>query len=118
MLEAGPAPGGHAQTTVADGFVVEAGPNGFLNREPETMALVDALDLGARLVEARPEAKRRFIVRGGQLCQVPDGPLGLVTSTALTWRGKLRLAGRAVRGGAAARDRRERARVRHPPSRC
>ena len=31
--------------TRVDGFVVEAGPNGFLNREPETLALIELLDL-------------------------------------------------------------------------
>lgn len=92
VLDAGARPGGHAQTVLTEGFVVESGPNGFLNREPHTLALVDALGLTPRLVEARPEAKRRFIVRDGRLCQVPEGPLSLVTSPALSWRGKLRLA--------------------------
>ena len=91
VLDAAPRPGGHVQTTRADGFLIEAGPNGFLNREPHTLALIEALDLGSRLVEARPEAKRRFIVRGGRLCQVPDGPRALFTTTALSWRSRLRL---------------------------
>lgn len=91
VLEGGPTAGGHAQTTTDGGFVVESGPNGFLNREPATMDLVESLGLTSRLVEARPEAARRFIVRGGRLCLVPDGPLGLVTSPALSARAKLRL---------------------------
>lgn len=91
VLDAGPRAGGHAQTTCENGFVVEAGPNGFLNREPHTLALVEALGLESRLVAARPESKRRFILRGGRLCQVPDGPVTLLTSPALSWRGKLRL---------------------------
>jgi oxygen-dependent protoporphyrinogen oxidase len=91
VLDAAPRPGGHAQTARVDGFLVEAGPNGFLNREPHTLALVEALGLGPRLVEARPEAKRRFILRGGRLCQVPEGPATLLTSPALSWRAKLRL---------------------------
>ncbi len=99
LLDAGARPGGHAQTILSDGFVVEAGPNGFLNREPHTLALVDALGLRSHVVEARPEAKRRFIVRNGQLCEVPDGPLSLLTSTALSWRGKLRLAGEPFASG-------------------
>ncbi len=99
VLDAGGRPGGHAHTVRADGFVVEAGPNGFLNREPHTLALVDALGLRSRLVEARPEAKRRFIVRDRRLCQVPDGPLTLLTSPALSWRGKLRLAGEPFAAG-------------------
>lgn len=91
VLDAAPRPGGHAQTAREDGFLVEAGPNGFLNREPHTLALVEALGLTSRLVEARPESKRRFILRGGRLCQVPDGPVTLLTSPALSLRGKLRL---------------------------
>ncbi|MEZ5286134.1 MAG: protoporphyrinogen oxidase [Vicinamibacterales bacterium] len=93
LLEAGAHLGGHAQTITEDGFVVEAGPNGFLNRESQTLALVESLGLGGRLIEARPEARRRYLVRGGRLCAVPDGPLTLATTPALSWRGKLRLAG-------------------------
>lgn len=91
VLEAAPRIGGHAHSTRVDGFLVEAGPNGFLNREPQVMALIESLGLGPRLVEARPESKRRFILRGGKLCQVPDGPATLLTTPALSWRAKLRL---------------------------
>ncbi len=91
VLEAAPRIGGHAHSTRVDGFLVEAGPNGFLNREPQVMALIEQLGLAPRLVEARPEAKRRFILRGGRLCQVPDGPATLITTPALSWRAKLRL---------------------------
>ncbi len=91
VLDAGVRAGGHVQTTRADGFLIEAGPNGFLNREPHTLALIEALGLSSRLVEARPEAKRRFIVREGRLCQVPDGPRSLFSTTALSWPGRLRV---------------------------
>lgn len=91
VLESGAGAGGHAQTTCDDGFVVEAGPNGFLSREPHTLALIESLGLTSRLVEARPDAARRFIVRGGRLCLVPDGPAGLATTPALSLRAKLRL---------------------------
>ncbi|MEW5984672.1 MAG: protoporphyrinogen oxidase [Acidobacteriota bacterium] len=91
VLESSPEPGGHARTRVEDGFLVEAGPNGFLDREPETLALAQELDLSSRLVEARAEAKRRFIVRGGRLRRVPESPATLLTSDALSLAGKLRL---------------------------
>jgi oxygen-dependent protoporphyrinogen oxidase len=90
LIEAG-RPGGHACTIVEDGFIVEGGPNGFLDREPETRDLIKALDLESQLVEARPEAKRRFIVRNGRLCRVPEGPSSLLSSDALSLRAKLRL---------------------------
>ncbi len=91
VLDAAAAPGGHARTIRRDGFTIECGPNGFLTREPHTLALVEALGLTGRLVEARAEARRRYLLRGGRLCAVPDGPAALVTSPALSWRAKLRL---------------------------
>jgi oxygen-dependent protoporphyrinogen oxidase len=91
VLDAASCIGGHAHTTTSDGFLVEAGPNGFLNREPHTRALIEALGLGPRVIEAQPEAKRRFVLRGGTLSQAPDSPRTLLTSSALSWRGKLRL---------------------------
>jgi oxygen-dependent protoporphyrinogen oxidase len=93
VVEAAPRTGGHIHSTHADGFLIESGPNGFLNREPHTLTLVDALGLQSRLVEARVESRRRHIVRGGRLCAVPDGPVSLLTSPALSWFGKLRLLG-------------------------
>ncbi|MBI5709063.1 MAG: protoporphyrinogen oxidase [Candidatus Eisenbacteria bacterium] len=91
VLEAGERPGGHATTLREDGFLVEGGPNGFLSREPGTLELARELGLGAKLIEARPEAKKRYIVRGGRLCAVPDSPPALLTSPALSPAGKLRL---------------------------
>ena len=99
LVEAAREPGGHARTLAEDGFLVEGGPNGFLAREPETLALVDELGLGARLVEARPEAKRRFIVRGGRLRRVPESPPTFLTTDALSLRGKIRLAGEVFAPG-------------------
>jgi oxygen-dependent protoporphyrinogen oxidase len=93
VYEAGEFAGGHARTLSEDGWLVETGPNGFLEREPETMALVGELGLTGRLVEARAESKKRFIVRDRKLHRVPDSPPGLIRTTALSWRGKLRLMG-------------------------
>jgi len=71
--------------------VVERGPNGFLDRGEETMALIDELQLRSSLVEADPASRRRFILQGGRLCRVPESPPALITCDALGWGGKLRL---------------------------
>jgi oxygen-dependent protoporphyrinogen oxidase len=93
ILEAEKRAGGHAWTVHEDGFLVEGGPNGYLDkeREPAPRELVRMLGLDARVIEARPSAKRRFVLRGGKLCRVPDGPVSLVTSRVLSPAGKLRL---------------------------
>ncbi len=93
VLEAQAEAGGHARTTRDDGFLVENGPNGFLDRAHEPWARELARDLGieSSLVEARPEAKRRFILFDGRLRRAPDSPPALIASDALTPAGKLRL---------------------------
>jgi oxygen-dependent protoporphyrinogen oxidase len=91
VLDAGSAPGGHARTIEEAGFLVERGPNGFLDRGTETIALIDDLDLRSHIVEANAASRRRFILRGGALRQVPESPPALVATDAIGWRGKLRL---------------------------
>jgi oxygen-dependent protoporphyrinogen oxidase len=91
VLDANAEAGGHARTINENGYLVERGPNGFLDRGTDTMALIDELDLRPRLVEANPAARRRFILQGGSLLQVPESPPALFTSKALGWGAKLRL---------------------------
>lgn len=93
VIEAGHEAGGHARTVGDEGWLVETGPNGFLDREPETMGLVEELGLTPDLVEANPAARRRFVLRRGALCQVPGSPPAVFSSSAISWRGKLRLLG-------------------------
>ena len=91
LLDAGAEPGGHARTIDEDGWLIERGPNGFLDRGTETMALVDELKMRPQIVEADPAARRRFILRSGALRQVPESPPALIASNAIGWKGKLRL---------------------------
>ena len=91
LFEAGPHAGGHATTVRDDGFLVEAGPNGFLDRNEGPRALAEELGIAGDLLEARPEAKNRFVVRGGRLHRAPDSPPTLITTGVLSPAGKLRL---------------------------
>lgn len=91
VIDAGHEAGGHARTVDDAGWLVERGPNGFLDSEPETMALIDELGLSPHLVEANVEARRRFVLRGGALVQVPDAPPALLRSSIISWPAKLRL---------------------------
>ena len=55
------------------------------------MALIEELGLSRDLVEANAEARRRFVLRGGALVQVPDSPPALLRSSIISWPAKLRL---------------------------
>jgi protoporphyrinogen/coproporphyrinogen III oxidase len=92
VLEAAPRPGGNIRSERVDGYLCEWGPNGFLDRTPETLALVRELGLEPRLHVSDDRARRRFIFHGGRLHAVPGGPGAFLASDLLSWRGKLRIA--------------------------
>jgi oxygen-dependent protoporphyrinogen oxidase len=92
LLEAAAAVGGKVATTARAGFRVEAGPNGFLDTKPATLALCRELGLGPQLLPASEAAARnRYLFLGGRLRRLPSGLLSFLTSRTLSWRAKYRL---------------------------
>lgn len=67
-------PGGTAQTIRENDAIIELGPNGFLSSNPATLHLAEELGLKSELVQARADAKNRFIVHNGKLMKVPVTP--------------------------------------------
>ncbi len=92
VLERSDRPGGNIRTENHDGFLIEWGPNGFLDNVPETFRLVEDLGLGHRVVRSSDESRRRFIYRHGRLHEVPTSPFSFLWSRLLSTRGKLRIA--------------------------
>src|SRR4051812_20158702 len=93
VLERGARVGGNIRSEVIDGYLCEAGPDGFLDNAPATLGFVDAIGLTPRIVRSRDEARRRYIFRRGQLHEVPLSPAGFVASGVLSPLGKLRILG-------------------------
>ena len=85
-------PGGSIYSDRIDGFLVEWGPNGFLNNEPATLELVDKLGMRDRLVISNDSARKRFILIGGRLRPVPTSPPGFIKTDIIPFRSKLRFA--------------------------
>lgn len=83
--------GGTIGTDQIDGYSFDWGPNGFLDREPLTLELCEALGLKDRLERASENVSNRFILRGGKLRSVPMSPLAFMMSDVLPLSGKLRL---------------------------
>jgi oxygen-dependent protoporphyrinogen oxidase len=92
VLERSARTGGNIRTDHVDGYICEAGPDGFLDNAPATLALVRALGLHARLLPSHDAARKRFIVRAGRLCEVPTSVHAFLKSPLLSARGKLRIA--------------------------
>jgi oxygen-dependent protoporphyrinogen oxidase len=104
VFEAGARAGGAIGTSLADGFLAEHGPNSFVASAPSD-ALLARLGLQDDVVEANPDANRRYILRNGRLVAFPMTPLGLLTTSLLSVRAKLRvLLEPLVRAGATNAD--------------
>ncbi len=92
VFESQARPGGLVRTERDGDFLFEHGPNGFLDRAPATMALVESVGLTSRLERSHDHARRRFIYRQGRLRLVPASPLQLFTSGAISFPGAMRAA--------------------------
>lgn len=92
--------GGKIFTRQIDEFITEGGPDSFLTRKPQALALCQELGLSNRLLPVRPTNGGTQVLHRGQLVPLPEG-MALVTPTRpwpfvrtplLSWRGKLRAA--------------------------
>jgi oxygen-dependent protoporphyrinogen oxidase len=92
VLESRDRVGGNIRSDRIDGYLCEAGPGGFLDNAPATLALVDEIGLTASLQPSRNAARRRFIFRGGRLHEVPLRPTAFLRSGLLSLGGTLRIA--------------------------
>jgi len=91
VLEAAAEVGGKARSIADDGWLVEAGPTGYLDNEPEFDALLQDAGLADRKVEADPAAARRYLLHG-RLREVKAHPLKFAASGLLGPGGLLRIA--------------------------
>lgn len=90
VLEAAARVGGVITTVQRDGYLVEAGPTS-LTATAALEKLIDRLGIGASRIGTLAAAKRRFIVRGGRLVALPDGPASLAGTDAISAAAKFAL---------------------------
>ncbi|MCK4461680.1 MAG: protoporphyrinogen oxidase, partial [candidate division Zixibacteria bacterium] len=91
LFEADNRLGGTIGTDHVDGYSFDWGPNGFLDREPLTLRLVDELGLSDQLERAGANASNRFILRKGHLRKAPISPPAFLLSDILSVTGRLRV---------------------------
>lgn len=95
LLERSPEVGGKARSLRREGWLVEAGPTGFLDNEPVLDRLVESA--GLTKLPAREAAARRFVVRKGELREIHAHPLRFARSGILSPAGLLRAATEPLR---------------------
>jgi protoporphyrinogen/coproporphyrinogen III oxidase len=91
VLEAAAQAGGCLTSTQHAGFLVEGGPNSTLLRGGALAQLIHELGLDARLLEANPVARRRYVVKNDRLVALPGSPPAFIVSPLFSLRAKLRL---------------------------
>ena len=91
VLEKDEKPGGKMKTVYDKGYIVEVGPNGFLDNKPDTLELVRSLGIEEKIYRSSDRARKRFIYLKGKLRRIPEGIGSFIFSPLLSARGKLRL---------------------------
>jgi len=86
-------PGGKFEAHRENGYLVEGGPNGFLDSKPWTLDLVRELGMENRLLPSDQAAARRLIYSRGRLHELKASVLSFFLNGPLSVRGRLRIIG-------------------------
>lgn len=90
LFERGRRVGGAIRTEIAEGWLIEAGPNSF-QASPEMTELLRELDLENECLEPSPVAKNRYIARGPRAIALPASPAQLLATPLFSGATKLRV---------------------------
>ena len=91
LFEASKRLGGIIHTDRVDGWVCEAGPGAFVDRDPSTRLLLERLGLGDKIISAGNAVRRRYIRHRGRLHPFPDSPEALARTDLLSEAGRKRM---------------------------
>ena len=91
VYEADSRPGGKIYTERIDGYICEAGVNGFLDNKPATLEL--AKKIGLPPIKSNDNARKRYIYFDGALRMIPTDPAKFFLSGCLSLGGRLRMIG-------------------------
>src|SRR5512133_970900 len=99
LVEASHRLGGKIVTDRADGFTVEGGPDCFIRQKPWASDLCLKIGLGDELIGTNDAQRKVYVLNHGRLTPLPDGVmlivptriLPFVTSTLISWPGKIRM---------------------------
>ena len=93
LLERQVAVGGNAVSERISGYLMEHGPSSLNATAEDPTWLSTRLGLDEKRVFLRPDVKFRYLTKNTQLSAIPIHPLGFFTSSYLSCRGRLAMAG-------------------------
>lgn len=96
--------GGIIRTEVADGFLMELGPDSFITNKPGAIQLCEEIGFADQLIPTDARFRRSLVLRNGKPMPVPDGFMlmapaklsAILTTPILSFSGRLRLLGEAL----------------------
>jgi protoporphyrinogen/coproporphyrinogen III oxidase len=99
LFESAPTLGGKILSEKIDDFMIEGGPDSFLQQKVWAAQLAQKLGLEQDLIGTNPEQKKLFVVNRGHLTAMPDGVMMVIptrftpfiTSSLISWPGKIRM---------------------------
>jgi oxygen-dependent protoporphyrinogen oxidase len=99
LVEKAPELGGVIRTSVQQGCVLEAGPDGFMAAKPWAMDLIRDLGLADQIIGSNDHSRVTYIVRHKKLVPLPDGLMmmvptkimPLVGTSLFSWGTKIRM---------------------------
>ncbi len=89
IFEANTSSGGYIQSLKEGGYLIEAGPQSFLNTEPMTLQLISDLNLNSQLLFANPDSRLRYIYYNNVLNKIH--PISLIKSNYISLKAKARV---------------------------
>ena len=93
ILEKAESVGGKFTSRREEGYLIEGGPNGFLDSKPWTMDLVKDLGMEDTLLPSDEASARRFIYSRGKLHELKASPVSFFGSNLLSIQGRFRIIG-------------------------
>ncbi len=96
VFEASSTVGGKLRTIREDGYIVEEGPNGWLDNEPATPRLLSNLALDPAVLPSEDATRHRFLLVRGKLHELPLNPPAFIKTDILSPLAKLRVAAELV----------------------
>ena len=83
--------GGNISTTISNGFICENGPNTVLMNNMGTKKLISDLQLEDELIYPNANNNKRFLIRNGNLIEIPQSLKQFFRSNFLSCRAKIRI---------------------------
>ena len=83
--------GGNISTTISNGFICENGPNTVLMNNMGTKKLISDLQLEDEVIYPNANNNKRFLIRNGNLIEIPQSLKQFFRSNFLSFRAKIRI---------------------------